>query len=80
MVIIDCDADDLGMVEAPIGSAVEPALRRLSPYAMMRARASTRASMAAAATEGAQVADLPTGRIDLTPPPRFDPLMSIDPH
>jgi hypothetical protein len=39
-----------------------------------------RASMVAAAVEGAQAADLPTGRIDPPPPPRFDPLLSIDPR
>jgi hypothetical protein len=43
------------------------------------ARAPTRASMATASAEGAQVADPPTGRIDLPPPPRFDPILSIDP-
>jgi hypothetical protein len=44
------------------------------------ARTLTRASTVAADAEGVQAADLPTGRIDASPPPRFDPLLSIYPR
>jgi hypothetical protein len=43
-------------------------------------RAPMRASTVAAAAEGAQAADLPTGRFNPPPPLIFDPLLPIDPR
>jgi hypothetical protein len=81
LIIIDHDSEDLGRVAALIGPPAEPALRRPSPYAVMRARVPTRASTAAAAIEGGPVVDLPTGRFEPPPPPlRFGPLLPIDPR
>jgi hypothetical protein len=42
--------------------------------------ASTRASTTAVAAEEGQSVGLPTGRFDLLPPLRFDPLLPIDPR
>jgi hypothetical protein len=38
LIVIDCDPEDLGRETSSIGPPAEPALRRPSPYAMMRAR------------------------------------------
>jgi hypothetical protein len=81
LIIIDCDPEDLGRAAAPIGPPAELALRRPLPYAMMHARAPTRALTAAATAEGDRAADLPTGRFEPPSPPlRFDPLLPIDPR
>jgi hypothetical protein len=80
LIVIDCDPEDLERAAAPIGPPAEPALRRPSPYATMRARAPTRASPVAAAAEGGQAVDLLTGRFEPPLPLRFDPLLPIDPR
>jgi hypothetical protein len=58
-----------------IGAGEVPAISRLSPHAMMHAQAPT----ATNAGQGAQEANLPTGKFDLLPG-RFDPLPAIDPY
>jgi hypothetical protein len=72
-------ARNLHSTAMAIGAGEVSAISRPSPYAMMRACAPTRASMATDAGQGAQEANLPTCRFDPLSG-IFDPLPAIDPR